>query len=135
MDAEFLGMANGKLRLHKTNGVVIEVPSEKMSAEDLKYVESYQNGGKSREKEREKSRKASRALSPVASDDDQPLAERRRSLQPEPKSKPAPPKKSKPVDWFEFFLNAGCDIDDCTRYATSFERDKIDESILLDITQ
>lgn len=128
-------MSNGKLRLHKTNGVVIEVPSEKMSAEDLQFAESHSGNGKSRDREREKSRKPTRALSPVTSDDDQPLAERRRSLQPEPKSKPAPPKKSKPVDWFEFFLSAGCDIDDCTRYASSFERDKIDESILPDITQ
>ncbi|KAH9052276.1 hypothetical protein EDB87DRAFT_1826284 [Lactarius vividus] len=40
--------------------------------------------------------------------------------------------EASPVDWFEF-LNAGCDVDDCTRYA-SFERDKIDEAILPDIT-
>lgn len=128
-------MSNGKLRLHKTNGVVIEVPSEKMSAEDLKFIESVQYNGKSRDRNGDKARKPSRALSPGASDDDQPLAERRRSLQPEPKSKPAPPKKSMPIDWFEFFLNAGCDLDDCTRYASSFERDKMDESILPDITQ
>ena len=122
MDAEFLGLSNGKLRLHKTNGVVIEVPTEKMSQEDLNYVGRSQGGnGKS----------PSRALSPGS--DDEPLAVRRRSLQPETK-KPAPPKK-KDVDWFEFFLNAGCDLDDCTRYANSFERDKIDESILPDITE
>ena len=46
-----------------------------------------------------------------------------------------PQKKKQQVDWFEFFLNAGCDVDDCTRYATSFERDKIDEAILGDITE
>lgn len=64
-------------------------------------------------------------------EDDEPLSKRRQSLQ----STPAPTKKAPPVDWFEFFLNAGCDVDDCTRYASSFERDKIDEAILPDITE
>lgn len=101
-----------------------------MSAEDMRYVEKLV--GKKYQGE------PSRALSPGASDDDVPLAERRKSLQPEPRqpAKPTPPPKKGPsIDWFEFFLNAGCDIDDCTRYAASFERDKIDESILSDITQ
>ena len=64
-------------------------------------------------------------------DDDEPLGKRQRSTQ----SAAAPQKKASPIDWFEFFLNAGCDVDNCTRYASSFERDKIDESILLDISE
>lgn len=39
-----------------------------------------------------------------------------------------PPRKQ--TDWFDFFLTAGCDLDDCTRYATNFERDRIDETLL-----
>ncbi|KAH8105008.1 hypothetical protein DFH11DRAFT_1883080 [Phellopilus nigrolimitatus] len=128
VDAEFLGFSNGKLRLHKTNGVVIEVPAEKMSPEDMRFIDRLKAG-----KEKEKVAQSSRRMSPTASDDDEPLAVRRRSLQPE--AKPTPPKKGKSIDWFEFFLNAGCDLDDCTRYANSFERDKIDEAILPDITQ
>ena len=119
VDAAFLGFTNGKLRLHKVNGVVIEVPSEKMSAEDMKYVESLSN------------------KSVVKSDDDdEPLEQRRKSLQPKAKepSRPTPPKKGPAIDWFDFFLSAGCDVDDCTRYASAFERDKIDEAILPDIT-
>jgi actin cytoskeleton-regulatory complex protein SLA1 len=65
------------------------------------------------------------------SDDDVPLAQRRK---PHPASRSTPPKKGPMIDWFEFFLSAGCDVDDCTRYASSFERDKIDEAILPDIT-
>ncbi|EJD00905.1 uncharacterized protein FOMMEDRAFT_141675 [Fomitiporia mediterranea MF3/22] len=128
VDAEFLGFSGGKLRLHKTNGVVIEVPAEKMSMEDLKFIDR-QKGGK----EKDKAQAPSRALSPGGSDDE-PLAMRRASLYPDAQSRPTPPKKGKSVDWFEFFLNAGCDLDDCTRYASSFERDKIDESLLPDIT-
>ncbi|KAH9938301.1 uncharacterized protein B0H18DRAFT_1205565 [Fomitopsis serialis] len=119
VDAQFLGFSGGKLRLHKINGVIIEVPTDKMSEEDLKYVEKVTR--KAREQTRRKN-----------DDDDEPLEIRRRSLQPEARTTS---KKKPTVDWFEFFLNAGCDVDDCTRYASSFERDKIDEAILPDITE
>ncbi|KAJ7276371.1 hypothetical protein B0H12DRAFT_1085017 [Mycena haematopus] len=122
VDAAFLGFNNGKLRLHKTNGVIVEVPAEKMSIEDMKYVE------------KATSRKSRSGTAPApqrpADDDDLPLARAKElSL-----SHQQPKAKKPTVDWFDFFLSAGCELDDCTRYAQSFERDKIDESILLDIT-
>ena len=90
-----------------------------MSAEDIQFVEKITGRGSSN------SRKA---------DDDnenEPLANLRKSQQPATVSQ----KKAPTIDWFEFFLNAGCDVDDCTRYAFAFERDKIDESILPDISE
>ncbi|KAJ7700053.1 hypothetical protein B0H17DRAFT_1048381 [Mycena rosella] len=122
VDAAFLGFHSGKLRLHKTNGVIVEVPAEKMSVEDMKYVEKAMS---------RKSSRVAEAAKPRVSDDDVPLgvtaaAARRQST--------APPKKAPTIDWFDFFLSAGCDLDDCTRYAASFERDKMDDTILLDIT-
>lgn len=123
VEAAFLGYSNGKLRLHKVNGVVIEVPSEKMSLEDIRYVE----------------RLSAKNDSPPAAprrqsdDDDQPLALKQKEVVRRATTS-AQPKKPQ-TDWFEFFLNAGCDIDDCTRYAASFERDKIDEAILPDTTE
>ncbi|KAJ7179165.1 hypothetical protein C8R46DRAFT_1072719 [Mycena filopes] len=118
VDAAYLGFNSGKLRLHKTNGVIVEVPAEKMSVEDMKYVDKVEK----------RSRTATAAAAPRRNSDDEPLAvtaAKRASM--------AQPKKPS-VDWFDFFLNAGCHHDDCTRYAAAFERDKIDESILLDIT-
>jgi hypothetical protein len=98
-----------------------------MSPEDVKYIEKVTGKRSSPQPN----------ITGATSDDDQPLAVRRKSLQPEPKapSKPPLPKKGPSIDWFEFFLNAGCDVDDCTRYANAFERDKIDETILTDITE
>jgi hypothetical protein len=92
-----------------------------MSAEDLKYVEKVTN----RQKSRSGTLPSEAAPRRPIDDDDLPL----RAAQPQPK-----PKKPT-VDWFDFdfFLNAGCELDDCTRYANSFERDKIDEAVLLDI--
>ncbi|KAJ7129719.1 hypothetical protein C8R44DRAFT_777490 [Mycena epipterygia] len=121
VDAAFLGFHSGKLRLHKTNGVIVEVPAEKMSVEDMKYVEKV-TSKRARAAQQET---AARRVS----DDDVPLA-----VAAAKRASTAPPKKAPTIDWFDFFLNAGCDLDDCTRYSTSFERDKMDESILLDIT-
>jgi hypothetical protein len=109
------------LRLHKVNGVVIEVPSAKMSLDDVRHVERIMGRGGS----------TSRKTDDEDDDDDEPLGKRQQSAQ----STAVPQKKAPPIDWFDFFLNAGCDLDDCTRYASSFERDKIDESILLDISE
>ena len=39
-----MGVNNGKFRLHKVNGVIVEVPQEKMSAEDVRYVEKLTRG-------------------------------------------------------------------------------------------
>ena len=141
VEAEFLGLGNGKIRLHKLNGVVIEVPLEKMSPEDVAYLK------KVTRKDKERSR-PSRDL-----EDDMPLAQVVQSRSPAPsaetRARMTPPTISPPpgnpppaaqqqafrpkrstFDWFEFFLNAGCDMDDCTRYAGNFEKDRIDESIL-----
>ena len=124
VEAEFKGFENGKIRLHKLNGVTIEVPSEKMSPEDMKYIQKALGNS-------------------TADDDDEPIARiaqpsraspvpARTSSRPSTSSRSDGPTK-KHVDWFEFFLNAGCDMDDCSRYSAAFERDKIDETILPDM--
>ncbi|KAI6047219.1 hypothetical protein EDC04DRAFT_2949529 [Pisolithus marmoratus] len=124
---QLLGYSNGKLRLHKVNGVIIEVPSDKMSMEDMRYVEKLI----SKKSAGAVSRSATRRN--TTDDDDQPLSLKRQT---EPAKRAATQTKRGPqVDWFEFFLSAGCEIDDCTRYAAAFERDKIDEVILPDITE
>ncbi|RXK37875.1 hypothetical protein M231_04874 [Tremella mesenterica] len=136
VEAEYLGMNGAKVRLHKTNGVIIEVPVEKMSNEDTQLIK------------RHEARKA-RAKAEILDDDDVPLAKspnrppsqpirptqsRARVEEPiPPEAMVMPPPRKKQYDWFEFFLNAGCDIDDCTRYATNFERDRIDEALLPDL--
>lgn len=138
VEAEFLGFKGGKIRLHKVNGVVIEVPLAKMSPEDCDYIDRVTA----------KQRAQPPARRPT-NDDDLPLAQsphankgrpttqvQSRSAVAQPSSRPPPQQQQrrKPTfDWFEFFLNAGVDVDDCTRYSTNFDRDKIDETILDDL--
>lgn len=95
---------------------------EKMSTEDVQLIR------------RHESRKARAALD----DDNVPLGKKRpdsrseeTQSRAEPQEPPKPVKPRKPrFDWFAFFLEAGCDMDDCTRYAVAFERDRIDEELL-----
>ncbi|KAI9819507.1 MAG: cytoskeletal protein binding protein [Pycnora praestabilis] len=131
VEAEFIGLKDGKIHLHKLNGVKIAVPVPKMSVEDLEYVE--------------------RATG-VSLDDDKPLSDiRRRSTQkasgkdrrqssattPGPSAPAAElsadqPKQSD-YDWFDFFLKCGVNPHQCERYAASFAKDSMDENVLPDI--
>ncbi|ORY24778.1 hypothetical protein BCR39DRAFT_545879 [Naematelia encephala] len=137
VDAEYLGLNGNKIRLHKTNGVIIEVPIEKMSTEDTQMIKRHEA------RKRAAAAEAAREL-----DDDAPLAQQQRkptarSVETRARTRPESPipaaalempKPRKPrYDWFAFFLDAGCDMDDCTRYATNFERDRIDEDLLPDM--
>ncbi|KAK0206793.1 hypothetical protein DFS33DRAFT_1381887 [Desarmillaria ectypa] len=122
VDAAFVGMNNGKLRLHKLNGVIVEVPSEKMSHEDMRYVEKLT------------SKKSRPPTNHKVSEDDIPIGVQYPNAANGKARAPQGPKKPT-VDWFKFFLDAGCDMDDCTRYATSFERERMDEAVLLDTSE
>lgn len=134
MEAEFIGLKDGKIHLHKLNGVKIAVHVAKMAVEDLEYVER---------------------VTGVSLDDEKPLSEiRRRSLQAASKEdrqklqtssstpsvgtlaeKPKPPEAKTPdYDWFEFFLKAGVNPYQCERYAFNFHRDSMGEAILSEIT-
>ncbi|RHZ72623.1 hypothetical protein CDV55_107250 [Aspergillus turcosus] len=115
VEAQFIGLQDGKIHLHKTNGVKIAVPIPKMSVEDLEYVEK---------------------ITGVSLDEDKPLSDiRRRAQKSEPKSEPKSGASVGPeYDWFDFFLKAGVGPHQCERYAQNFIKDSMDEAILPDIT-
>lgn len=132
VEAEYLGLNGNKIRLHKMNGVIIEVPIEKMSQEDVQLIRRHE----------------ARKAKALEDEDDIPLGRQRshneRSEETKgrssqfmdslPREALEAPKPRKPrYDWFAFFLEAGCDMDDCTRYASNFERAAIDEEILPDL--
>lgn len=148
VDAEFVGLSgakNEKIRLHKLNGVVIEVPLDKMSQDDIRLIEhmmrkrlasnsdsaerrhshrSDRNRGErdGRSREAEQSQRQHQARPPSSS----AAGGKRVSIAPTSGRKDQ-------TDWFEWFLNAGCDIDDCERYARNFEKDRIDVDIVGDL--
>lgn len=123
VEAEFLGVSNGKVRLHKVNGVVIDVPLQKMSHEDVKLIKILSRRDTAEDD-------MPLAATSSSRDKDRERKEQERERRHRAHLAAHHQKKKPTVDWFEFFLNAGCDLDDCTRYAHNFERDRIDEEVL-----
>ncbi|KAL2372843.1 hypothetical protein RJ035_001477 [Blastomyces gilchristii] len=111
--AEFIGLAEGKIHLHKQNGVKIAVPVSKMSVDDLEYVET---------------------VTGQSLDEDKPLSHIRRRSRLNDAGKVGASVKSNEYDWFDFFLKAGVGPHLCERYAQNFNKDSMDESVLPDIT-
>ncbi|KAJ6172261.1 hypothetical protein N7470_001328 [Penicillium chermesinum] len=88
VEAQFIGLQDGKIHLHKVNGIKIAVPIAKMSVEDLEYVEKA--AGVSLDEDKPLSSIRNRAVS-----DAKPIGNAGASVQrPE-------------YDWFDFFLKAG----------------------------
>lgn len=119
VEAQFLALKDGKINLHKMNGVKIAVPVSKMSIEDLEYVER---------------------MTGVSLDEDKPLSAikksnaNRGSESPAPKAGVVIEKPQKPeYDWFNFFLACDIGVGLCERYSQVFNRDNMDESVLPDV--
>lgn len=122
MEAQFLGLKDGKINLHKMNGVKIAVPVSKMSVADLEYVER---------------------MTGISLDEDKPLSELKKSRAPKEHAGGSSstsrvgasveqPKKPE-YDWFQFFLSCDVGVGLCERYAQAFARDSMDESVLPDV--
>ena len=106
------------------NGVKIAVPVVKMSVEDLEYVER---------------------ITGISLDEDKPLSDikkqRSRAAENSRDSGPSsgagasiehPPPKPE-YDWFQFFLSCDVAVGLCERYAQTFTKDSMDESVLPDV--
>jgi DNA-directed RNA polymerase subunit H (RpoH/RPB5) len=123
VEAQFLALKDGKINLHKMNGVKIAVPVAKMSVEDLEYVER---------------------ITGLSLDEDKPLSDIKRQRARAAESKDAGPSSGagatiehplpKPeYDWFQFFLSCEVAVGLCERYSQIFNKDSMDESVLPDI--
>ncbi|KAI0415320.1 hypothetical protein F5X98DRAFT_219523 [Xylaria grammica] len=120
VEAQFLGLKDGKINLHKMNGVKIAVPLAKMSKEDIEYVERTMG---------------------ISLDEEKPLADvkgaksvRINNQAASPSNIGASVQPAKPdYDWFQFFLSCDVAVGLCERYAQAFARESMDESVLPDV--
>ncbi|CAG8451685.1 14647_t:CDS:10 [Acaulospora colombiana] len=112
VEAQFLQYIDGKVHLHKINGVKIAVPVERMSKKDLAYLEEV-TGEKFDDKT-----------------DDIPLA----AIAAAHKGKATLTNSRKAdYDWYDFFLKADIAHQDAFEYAKSFIEEKLDESTIPDL--
>ena len=133
VEAQFIGLKDGKIHLHKLNGVKIAVPVAKMAIADLEFVEKVTGQSldddkplsdirrKSMQAAKEDTKKTQAGLSP---------SRQRHSAEKSTHEAPKVPE----YDWFDFFLKAGVNPHQCERYAMNFNKDSMDETILPDIT-
>lgn len=133
VEAQFIGCKDGKIHLHKINGVKIAVPVLKMSMNDLQYVEDKTG---------------------ISLDEDKPLSEILKEQRKKNSQigivvdRTANPSKigtsvtstsfwstrKSDYDWFDFFLSCGVEVNNCQRYAMNFQKDEMDESSLESIS-
>ncbi|KAF2754281.1 hypothetical protein EJ05DRAFT_514280 [Pseudovirgaria hyperparasitica] len=120
VDAEFIGLRDNKIHLHKLNGVKIAVPVQKMAIEDLEYVERRTG---------------------VSLDEDKPLSEikRRSTLLKRDNERASKAgitvEKKSDYDWFDFFLSCGVNPQICQTYTSAFEKDQMGEENMADINE
>ena len=119
VEAEFIGLREGKIHLHKLNGVKIAVPVTKMSVEDLEYVE--------------------RATG-ASLDEDKPLSDIKRRSTQKAVSKAAGGAGASVVPkdhdyWFDFFLSCGVNPQICDRYAQAFSKDQMGPEVLPEVNE
>ena len=143
VEAALVGCTDGKIQLHKLNGVKIAVAASKMSIEDLEYVESIT--GLSLDEEKPISRPSQRSGSPTkigvvpvsagsSSGANPATSSTSVALAAAQANAVSNSRPQNGFDWFEFFLNCGVDVNNCQRYASNFQQDQMDESVLPDIT-
>ncbi|KAG7759121.1 hypothetical protein KL911_000258 [Ogataea haglerorum] len=122
VEAEFLGCSDGKIHLHKVNGVKIAVAAQKLSVEDLEFVERITG------------------MSLESYKDKKPLPAERPESAPavvatpeKPKSSALPSNEKLYEFWFDFFVTCGVDANVCDKYARNFTTEQMDEAIMADI--
>jgi len=106
------------------NGVKIAVPVVKMSVEDLEYVERVTGVSLDEDKPLSSIKRQQTQRKADGSRDSAPSSGAGATV--EPSRKPE-------YDWFQFFLSCDVAVGLCERYAQTFQKDSMDESVLPDV--
>ncbi|GAN10569.1 cell wall organization and biogenesis-related protein [Mucor ambiguus] len=121
VEAQFIDFHNGKLRLHKLNGVKIDVPVEKMCAEDVRWVEKHTRRPSQDDAE------MTPAMPPRPPQQQPPAAA-------QPVAQPPQKKLNERWDWFDWFMIVGIPMQQSLQYAASFKAEKLDDSDIPNLT-
>ncbi|CEI94175.1 hypothetical protein RMCBS344292_08395 [Rhizopus microsporus] len=139
VEAQLIDVHNGKLRLHKLNGVKIDVPVEKMSVTDLEWV-SIHNGKLRLHKLN--GVKIDVPVEKMSVTDLEWVSRHHSKSEPTEEPTPAmPPRPAQPAkktneswDWFDWFMTVGIPMQASLQYASAFKADKLDDSDIPKLT-
>lgn len=120
VEAQFLAYTDGKLRLHKANGVKIDVPLKKMSAEDIRWVErrTDQPVGSTMNSNVEKTPEMPPRPNPTAAHGSAVTTKATNSH----------------WDWFDWLMMIGIPMQEALVYSSAFKADNLDDSDLTRLT-
>ncbi|CAO3649145.1 unnamed protein product [Cunninghamella echinulata] len=139
VEAQFLGYSDGKLRLHKENGVKIDVPLEKMSAEDIRWVERRTNqpigsisnrstmSNANTTNNNDRKGKTPEMASPRQVESNNSISRNKDTVI---KKKVA----NSNWDWFDWFMMIGIPMQESLVYSSAFKADNLDDSDLEKLT-
>ncbi|ORZ23245.1 hypothetical protein BCR42DRAFT_446948 [Absidia repens] len=142
VEAQFLAYTDGKLRLHKANGVKIDVPLERMSAEDIRWVErrtnqpvgSTKKGSQSGSAERTPEmppRSAPTITTPASSTELSSSSSNNNNSKGTVQAKKT---VNSSWDWFDWFMMIGIPMQEALVYSSAFKADNLDDSDLEKLT-
>jgi hypothetical protein len=117
VEAQFLAVHDGKIRLHKINGVKIDVPMEKMCVEDVRYIEQEIGADAQEDKS-----------------DNMPLAHLAKEASGSQRSKSQAGSSKPGWDWFDYFMKANIPMQESLRYSSSFQAENLGEADLHNLT-
>ncbi|KAI8879312.1 hypothetical protein K501DRAFT_297120 [Backusella circina FSU 941] len=120
VEAQYIDFHNGKLRLHKLNGVKIDVPVEKMCEEDIQWVEEHQRNMSKSPLQIQQEEEESTPIMPP-----RPKAE---PQAPPPPQQPPQKKLNASWDWFDWFMVIGIPMQASLQYSSAFKAEKMDDS-------
>ncbi|KAJ3154314.1 cytoskeletal protein binding protein [Geranomyces variabilis] len=123
VEAEFIGISDGKVQLHKTNGVKIAVPLAKLDAKDIEYLRTIPgNEGIPAPEAPKAPVAAGPSMATLAAAASAPIA-----------SSPVGNFSYNGFDWKEFLTSAGVSAGDAAIYGQKFVGERMDRSHLADL--
>jgi hypothetical protein len=108
---------DGKIRLHKINGVKIDVPLEKMCVEDVRYIEQEIGADVQDDKS-----------------DNMPLAHLAKEAAGSQRQRPQSGSSKPSWDWFDYFMKANIPMQESLRYSSAFQAENLGEADLQNLT-
>ena len=123
VEAHFIGFVDGKVQLHKVNGVKIAVPIEKLCQEDFDFIKSLDG-------EKGASKPVDQSAQPVAANTSEPPKNSSSAVASSSASSSTSEFVYNKFDWLAFLLDCGVFKEDAKTYARTFVKENMDLATL-----